>query len=332
MSELSELLSGSARALVVGMGVTNRAVAGALLRRGHSVVAVDDRPDDTLRRATADLGIELVETPDAAQLAVLAEETDIVLPAPGLPESHPAFALGRPVASELDLAAVWDDRPIAAIDLSGMGESGRRDNYNNTLRLAEMAAVIADAGLGAKPVVVGHSFGGNMTTCFGHHHGADLSGVVIVDSFVRPPSDNDGGSGGPGRPKPYFPNKETIVRRYRLSPYQPCENEFIVDFIAQNSVVEEERGWTWKYDDNVRGRGTRDEPLADYLRDMACPKALFYGDESVFLTDGALEFTKEQYGDGDRVIEIPAAGHHLMLDQPIAFVVGLRTVLAGWGV
>ena len=225
-----------------------------------------------------------------------------------------------------------EDRPIAAIDLSGMGESGRRDNYNNTLRLAEMAAVIADAGLGAKPVVVGHSFGGNMTTCFGHHHGADLSGVVIVDSFVRPPSDNDGGSGGPGRPKPYFPNKETIVRRYRLSPYQPCENEFIVDFIAQNSVVEEERGWTWKYDDNVRGRGTRDEPLADYLRDMACPKALFYGDESVFLTDGVLEFTKEQYGNSDRVIEIPAAGHHLMLDQPIAFVVGLRTVLAGWGV
>jgi pimeloyl-ACP methyl ester carboxylesterase len=224
-----------------------------------------------------------------------------------------------------------EDRPVAAIDLSGMGESGRRDDYNNTLRVAEMAAVIADAGLGAKPVVIGHSFGGNMTTCFGHHHGADLSGVVIVDSFVRPPSDNDGGSAGPGRPKPYFPNKETIVRRYRLSPYQPCENAFIVDFIAQHSVVEEERGWTWKYDDNVRGRGIRDEPLADYLRDMACPKALFYGDESVFLTDGALEFTKEQYGDGDRVIEIPAAGHHLMLDQPIAFVVGLRTVLASWG-
>ena len=225
-----------------------------------------------------------------------------------------------------------EDRPVAAIDLSGMGESGRRDEYNNTLRVAEMAAVITDAGLGAKPVVVGHSFGGNMTTCFGHHQGADLSGVVIVDSFVRPPSEGDDGSGGPGRPKPYFPNKETIVRRYRLSPYQPCENEFIVDFIAQHSVVEEERGWTWKYDDNVRGRGTRDEPLANYLRDMACPKALFYGDESVFLTDGALEFTKEQYGDSDHVIEIPASGHHLMLDQPIAFVVGLRTVLAGWGV
>lgn len=224
-----------------------------------------------------------------------------------------------------------EDRPIAAIDLSGMGDSGRREEYSNTLRVAEMAAVIADAGLGAKPVVVGHSFGGYMTMCFGHHHGADLSGVVIVDSFVRPPSDDDDGSGGPGRPKPYFPNKETIVRRYRLSPYQPCDNEFLVSFIAGHSVVEEERGWTWKYDDGVRGRGGRKEPLADYLRDMACPKALFYGTESVLMSDGALEYTKEQYGESDPVIAIPAAGHHLMLDQPIAFVVGLRAVLSGWG-
>ena len=31
------------RVLLVGMGVTNRAVAGALIRRGHRVVAADDR-------------------------------------------------------------------------------------------------------------------------------------------------------------------------------------------------------------------------------------------------------------------------------------------------
>jgi pimeloyl-ACP methyl ester carboxylesterase len=224
-----------------------------------------------------------------------------------------------------------EDRPVAAIDLSGMGESGHRDDYNNTLRVAEMAAVIADAGLGAKPIVIGHSFGGTMTTCFGHHHGADLSGVVIVDSFVRPPSEGDDGPREPGRPKPYFPNKDTIVRRYRLSPYQPCENEFIVDFISQHSVIKEERGWTWKYDNNVRRRGNHTEPLADYLRDMACPKVLFYGADSVLVTDEALKYTKEQYGDDDQIVKIPAAGHHLMLDQPIAFIVGLRSVLASWG-
>ena len=93
-----------------------------------------------------------------------------------------------------------DDRPVAAIDLSGMGDSAKRDEYSNAHRVAEMAAVIEDAGLGPKPLVVGHSFGGTMTMSFCGNHSADISGAVIVDSFVRPPSEDDGGSRGPGRP------------------------------------------------------------------------------------------------------------------------------------
>jgi hypothetical protein len=30
------------------------------------------------------------------------------------------------------------------------------------------------------------------------------------------------------------------------------------------------------------------------------------------------------------VIEIPALGHHVMLDQPIAFIAAIRTLLSGW--
>lgn len=114
-----DLRSGSCTALLVGMGVTNRAVAGALIRRGHSVVAVDDRPDDVLRSAASDLGVALVESPDRDDLSTLVAGADFVVPAPGLPESHLLFGLADaadcPVVSELDLAAVWDSRPIAAI-------------------------------------------------------------------------------------------------------------------------------------------------------------------------------------------------------------------------
>ncbi|MDW3218515.1 MAG: UDP-N-acetylmuramoyl-L-alanine--D-glutamate ligase [Acidimicrobiales bacterium] len=113
--DLRARLAAPVRALVVGMGVTNRAVVGALLRRGHAVTAVDDRPDDALREAARDLGVDLVESPTDADLAALAVGVDFVVPAPGLPETHPAFSLGPPAVSELDLAAVWDDRPVVAI-------------------------------------------------------------------------------------------------------------------------------------------------------------------------------------------------------------------------
>jgi len=105
--------------LLVGMGVTNRAVAGALLRRGYSVSAVDDRPDETLRSACEDLGIELVESPSAGRLAEMVSASAAVVPAPGIPDSHVLFALAdsadKPVVSELDLAARWDHRPVVAI-------------------------------------------------------------------------------------------------------------------------------------------------------------------------------------------------------------------------
>ena len=51
---LDELLASPQSVLLVGMGVANRAVAGALVRRGHSVVAIDDNPSDELREAAFD--------------------------------------------------------------------------------------------------------------------------------------------------------------------------------------------------------------------------------------------------------------------------------------
>ncbi len=110
---------GPVRVLLVGMGVANRAVAGALLRRGHRVVAVDDSVDETLRAAASTLGLEVVESPDREELDGLVGGADLVCPAPGLPEHHPVFDAardaGRPLISEFDLAAAWDDRPVVAI-------------------------------------------------------------------------------------------------------------------------------------------------------------------------------------------------------------------------
>ena len=45
-------------------------------------------------------------------------------------------------------------------DLSGMGDSGRRKKYTAQHFANELIGVCFDAGLGAKPVLVGHSFGG----------------------------------------------------------------------------------------------------------------------------------------------------------------------------
>ncbi|HEX4867813.1 MAG TPA: UDP-N-acetylmuramoyl-L-alanine--D-glutamate ligase [Acidimicrobiales bacterium] len=104
---------------MLGLGVTGRAVARALVARGEPVVAVDDRPTDAGRAWAEELAVELVEAPEEPALAALVAAADAVLPSPGVPDHHPVFRLaaaaGVPILSEFDLAGRWDDRPLVAI-------------------------------------------------------------------------------------------------------------------------------------------------------------------------------------------------------------------------
>ena len=107
--------------VVVGMGVTGWAVASALAARGHEVIAADDRPGEAARRGGgADVASgEIHDSTDATLLRNLISDAAAVVPAPGVPPRHLTYTLaaatGVPVLSELDLAAQWDSRPLAAI-------------------------------------------------------------------------------------------------------------------------------------------------------------------------------------------------------------------------
>ena len=107
--------------VVVGMGVTGCAVASALTARGHEVVVADDKPDDAASRVSelGIAGIEVHDSTDAGLLRSLVSGAAAVVPSPGVPPRHSSYtfadAVGIPIVSELDLAAQWDSRPIAAI-------------------------------------------------------------------------------------------------------------------------------------------------------------------------------------------------------------------------
>jgi len=114
---LDDLLAAKPDALLVGMGQANRAVAAALVSRGHRISVTDDRLDDTVREAADRLGALLADPAD--DIEEMLGDVGFMVPAPGLPEDHRAFAaadrLALPVVSELDLAAVWDSRPVVAV-------------------------------------------------------------------------------------------------------------------------------------------------------------------------------------------------------------------------
>ena len=142
------------RVLVVGFGLANRAVARALVDRGHAVLATDDAPTEEVRAAASTLGVSLEEAPDTTRLAQLLREVDLVVPAPGLPDRHAVFSLaedhGIPSVTELDLAAAWDDRPVVAITGTN-GKTTVTTLVAATLRAGGIACV--DAGNNDLPLV-----------------------------------------------------------------------------------------------------------------------------------------------------------------------------------
>jgi pimeloyl-ACP methyl ester carboxylesterase len=222
------------------------------------------------------------------------------------------------------------DYQVVALDLSGHGDSGRRDAYPRELWAREVLAVADDAGMGRPPIVVGHSMGGFVCIAAAAAHGDRLAGAVILDSPVRRP-DPEAEEGARGRsfrnPKIYR-DVETALARYRLVPDQPCENDFILDHVARHSLHRIEEGWTWKFDPAVFLRVTP-RAAREILPQVDCRVAVFRAAHGLVTPDlGAYMY--ELLHRNAPVIEVPEAHHHLMLDQPLALVTGLRTLLADW--
>jgi UDP-N-acetylmuramoylalanine--D-glutamate ligase len=106
---------GRGLAVVVGLGASGRAAVAECRRRGLEVVAVDDRPTEAVRRAAADLGVELVGHPAPSALASLARAAELVVASPGVPASHPVFGTGARVVSEMELAVDRLAAPVLAV-------------------------------------------------------------------------------------------------------------------------------------------------------------------------------------------------------------------------
>ena len=106
--------------LVHGIAAAGAALARALARRGYQVVLSDDTERPEHVELATELAAPLTSSPTDAELAALVEECVWICPSPGIPlATHPIYRLAaernKAVVGELDLAAVWDQRPVLAV-------------------------------------------------------------------------------------------------------------------------------------------------------------------------------------------------------------------------
>jgi pimeloyl-ACP methyl ester carboxylesterase len=232
------------------------------------------------------------------------------------------------------------DHRVAALSWSGMGGSEWRTAYSLDLYVEEALRIAEAAGLfeaETKPVFVGHSFGGFPLIGCAARRGKDLRAAIVVDTPFLPPERvkehrERRARRGYGSPTQIYPTLAAALARFRLLPAQPCDNLFIVDFIARMSLKEisrnSEAGFVWRFDPFLWQHYRMSNPLDD-LRNAGCPIAIIRGECSVVMTAESAAFTRDAAPADTPLIEIPDAYHHVMLDQPLAFVSTLRALLAG---
>ncbi len=164
------------RVLVYGLAIAGESTARALLRRGHDVVVADDRIDDAKQDLANALGVELLPTP--LDPGAFASQFDLIVPAPGVPETHALVVAAREhdveLVSEIELGYRWEQersrgpRPILAVT----GTDGKTTTTDMAV------AMLRAAGLRAEAV-------GNTDVPFVDALDTDLDAFVIECSSFR---------------------------------------------------------------------------------------------------------------------------------------------------
>jgi pimeloyl-ACP methyl ester carboxylesterase len=241
-----------------------------------------------------------------------------------------------------------EDHDIIAYDLAGMGDSEMIDDCDGEKRARGMVAVADALDLFAgpvKPKIIAHSFGSGVALTAMEMAGERFGGLIICDLMIMRPeklvAHFSRGGGPPGSGKSDKPNNvyadyETARGRFVLAPPQDVQTPFLLEYMAYHSMRAVEDGWSWKFDPMVFHRSENDQrqwmEAPQRIADLPHRLAIVYGEKSTLFDRDSAAYLRELGGDNIPMIAVPNAKHHLMLDEPLAFVAALRSVLTMWEV
>jgi pimeloyl-ACP methyl ester carboxylesterase len=228
------------------------------------------------------------------------------------------------------IAPLIGDYRVVALDLSGHGDSGRRSDYEVGLWAQEVLAAGESVEADGAPVVVGHSMGGFVAVATAVAGGDRVAGTIVLDSpMVEDDPEVEAARIGAafGVPKRY-PSMDVAIGRFRTVPAQDHYDPFILDYVARHSLRQVGDEWEWKFDPRLFKAISRNA-AAEQLPKIGSRVALLRS-EFGLVTPEIGQIIYDNLGRVAPVVELPLAGHHMMLDQPLILLTALRALLADW--
>jgi len=223
------------------------------------------------------------------------------------------------------------ERYVVAPDLSGMGDSGRRQSYEPEVHGGEVLGVAEALGLDERTCLAGHSYGGFAAFLAAHEAPGRFRHLVMSDAPIRGPDEalpprTDAFKASSSR-KIYL-DRDYALSRFRILPEQGCEHPYLLEHIARHSLCPEQDGWAWKFDPALLALGLVGG-LYDKFAAFDAPITLIHASDSSVLLPHHRDWMRRHARQRLHCIEVPEAEHHIFLNQPIAFITALRAALDG---
>jgi pimeloyl-ACP methyl ester carboxylesterase len=209
---------------------------------------------------------------------------------------------------------------MVALDQRGHGESewARPPAYATESFASDLLGVF-DAFGWRRAALVGHSMGGHNAMSFSAWHPDRVSALVIVDSRPSIPVDRLDRlrTRGMVTLRPY-PTQEAAAASFRLLPRETVADPALLAHLGRSGVVERDGHWVYRFD--PASNGQRQPVDAWTLVDrIAAPTLVVRGELSPNFTREMADKLRAAIP-GAQYVEIPGAYHHLVLDNPQAFV------------
>jgi pimeloyl-ACP methyl ester carboxylesterase len=216
---------------------------------------------------------------------------------------------------------------VTALDLRGHGGSGWSDppTYRAANYAADIVAVLDLLGWRA-PIVIGHSLGGYVGAYQAARHPDRVGALIIADTMTQWSEEEAAWAlKQVDRPGPEFADPSAAGSRYRLSPPETKAPGDWIRHLGETAVVQCEPGiWRYSVDRRVFADARPDAwPL---LPGVLCPTLVVRAEGSSIMDRDTMLRVATTVRRG-QFAEIKGAWHHLVLDDPAAFVATVTTWL-----
>ena len=211
-----------------------------------------------------------------------------------------------------------------ACDLSGMGDSGWRDHYSLEQHGREVLAICRSYGFN-RPIIAGHSYGGRVALAACRLDPDYVARAILVDTVL--PAAKRLIPAKAEREQPYYPDREALLARFRLSPPGRWPEPSVLQYIAGHSLARHQEGWSWKFDCRMAASLNHDATAARLSSQV--PMDFIYAELSERVLPEHASQLRSLLPTCGKPIQIPLSHHHVMVEQPIALVAALRGLLAG---